>query len=409
MAPSTAVSTLTLRGIAACAALVLGGGLACDAAAQNYPITPQQRSTAQEVATAGVPLSELAPDAPDSYTVKSGDTLWAISGKFLKNAWRWPELWGMNLQEIRNPHRIYPGQTLYLEKVNGRARLRAGEPPAGMPTETVRVSPRVRINTLADPAIPALPQQQIEPFLNEAILVEDPNLLDLAPRIVGAPENRVLLTQGDRAYVRGRNGTPLVETDPRRIDAFRVFRNATPLKDPLSGRVLGYEAAYLGAAELVRSESVQPVRAPGGAVEPTIIPATVDITRAKEEMRVGDRLLPEPPRVFPRYVPHAPAQPVDASIVSVYGDAVALIGQNQVVAISSGAAEGVQNGDVMAILKAGRRLVDRSEPRERATIQLPDERSGLLMVFRTFEHLSYALVLEITETVTVGDRVTNPR
>jgi hypothetical protein len=409
MASSMAVSSFALRSIAASAALVLGGALASTAAAQTYPITPAQRSTAQEVATAGVPLSELAPDAPDQYTIRRGDTLWAISGKFLKTPWRWPELWGMNLQQIRNPHRIYPGQTLYLEKVNGRARLRAGQPPAGAPTETVRVSPRVRINSLADVGIPTLPPQVIEPFLNEAILVEDAGLLDRAPRIVAGPEDRVLLGQGDRAYVRGRTGTPLVETDPRRIDTFRVFRNATPLKDPLTGRVLGYEAKYLGAAELVRNESVQPVRTSSGAMEPTLVPATVDITRAKEEMRVGDRLLPEPPRVYASYVPHAPAQPVDASIVSVYGDAVALIGQNQVVTISSGAAEGIQNGDVLAIFKAGRRLDDRSEPRERATVKLPDERSGLLMVFRTFEHLSYALVLEITETVSLGDRVGNPR
>jgi len=410
MAPSKAVFGLaTHGGIAACIALMLGGGLATTASAQNYPITPAQRSTAEQVAAAGVPLSELAPDAPDSYTVQRGDTLWRISGLFLRSPWRWPELWGMNLQQIRNPHRIYPGQTLYLEKVDGRARLRAGEPPAGMPTQTVRVSPKVRIAALPDTAIPTLPPQVIEPFLNEAILVEDAGLLERAPRIVSGTEDRVLMTQGDRAYVRGRAGTPLVETDPRRIDAFRVFRNAVALKDPLTGRVLGYEAKYLGSAELVRNESVQPVRTSSGAVEPTLVPATIDITRAKEEMRVGDRLLPEPPRVFSSYVPRAPSTPVDGSIVSVYGDAVALIGQNQVVTINLGAAEGIENGNVLAILKAGRRIEDRSEPSERAIVKLPDERSGLLMVFRTFQHLSYALVLEITEPVTIGDRVTSPR
>jgi hypothetical protein len=126
-------------------------------------------------------------------------------------------------------------------------------------------------------------------------------------------------------------------------------------------------------------------------------------------MRIGDRLLPEPPRVFTSYVPRAPSLPVDGTIVSVYGDAVALIGQNQVVVLNRGAAEGVENGHVLSILKTGRRVEDRSEPSERTTMKLPDERSGLLMVFRTFEHLSYALVLEITDTVTIGDRVANPR
>jgi len=398
----------TRRSLVACAALIVAGGLAPAVLAQNFPITPGQRSTAQQVAAAGVPLSELAPNAPDTYTVKRGDTLWAISGLFLRSPWRWPELWGMNMEEIRNPHRIYPGQTLYLEKIDGLARLRAGQPPA-VPVDTVRVSPRVRINALPDTAIPALPPQIIEPFLNEAILVEDAGLLDRAPRIVSATDDRFMMTEGDRAYVRGRTGTPMVETDPRRVEAFRVFRNAVPLRDPLTRKVLGYEAAYLGSAELVRSESVQPVRTSSGELVNTIVPATIDITRAKEEMTIGDRLLPEPPPVFTSYVPRAPSLPIEANIVSVYGDAVAMVGQNQVVVLNRGTAEGMENGYVMAIQKAGRRILDRSEPRERANIKLPDERAGLLMVFRTFEHLSYALVLEITDAVAIGDRVINPR
>jgi len=390
-------------------ALALAGVLAsAPAAAQNFPITPAQRSTAEQVASAGVPLSELAPNAPDSYTVKSGDTLWAISGLFLRTPWRWPELWGMNIEQVRNPHRIWPGQTLYLEKLDGRARLRMGEAPSGMPTETVRVSPRTRIADLADPTIPTLPPHVIEPFLNEAIIVGE-NELDRAPRIVAAPDTRVLITRGDRAYVRGRNGTPLVETDPNRTDAFRVFRSAVPLRDPLTKAVLGYEARYLGKAELVRGETVQPVRMPNGDTAPTVIPASIDVVAAREEMRVGDRLLPEPPRVFSSYVPRAPAELVEGSIVSVYGDAVAMVGPNQVVAISRGAADGVENGHVLAILRAGRRIDDRSQPGERATIKVPDERSGLLMVFRTFDRISYALVLEVSQGVQVGDRVVNPR
>src|SRR5262249_11522554 len=162
-----------------------------------------------------------------------------------------------------------------------------------------------------------------------------------------APEDRVLITEGDRAYVRGRVGTPLVENDPRRVEGFRVFRNAVPLRDPVTGQVLGFEAAYLGSAELARSESGQPVLGSNGKLVPTIVPATIDITGAKEEMRVGDRLLPEPPRVFSTYVPRAPTLPVDGSIISVYGDAVALVGQNQVVVINRGAAEGVENGHVL--------------------------------------------------------------
>ena len=407
MAPTKAAFGLTTRTIAACAALIVGGGLATTAAAQNYPITPAQRSTAEQVASAGVPLSELAPDAPDSYTVKSGDTLWGISGKFLKTPWRWPELWGMNMDQVRNPHRIYPGQTLYLEKVGGMARLRMGQPPDGA-LGTVRVSPKTRISGLVDMSIPTLPPHIIEPFLNEAIIVNEGDM-DLAPRIVGLPEDRVLITNGDRAYARGRNGLPLVESDPRATDIYRIYRNVVPLKHPVTGAVLGYEAKYLGSAELVRSESVQPVLTAGGDQRPTIGPATLDITRAKEEIRVGDRLMPEPVRGFGSYVPRAPQLPVDGMIVSVYGDAVSLVGQSQVVALSLGMVDGLEPGNVLQILRTGRRIDDRSEPSERAQVKLPDERSGLLMVFRTFDRLSYALVLEITDTVTVGDRVTNPR
>ena len=405
MASNKAAVGLKTRTIAACAALVVGGGLAIPASAQNYPITPAQRSTAQQVATAGVPLSELAPDAPDSYTVKRGDTLWAISGKFLRTPWRWPELWGMNMDQVRNPHLIYPGQTLYLEKVDGMARLRLGQPPANA-VGTLRVSPRTRIAGVADNSIPVLPPHIIEPFLNEAIIVNTAEELENAPRIVATTEDKVLLTQGDRAYARGR-GTPFVEQEPR-VENYRVFRNAVPLKEPVSGRILGYEAKYLGSAELVRSESVQTVPVVAGPAN-AIIPATVDIKRAKEEMRVGDRLIPALPRVMESYVPHAPAAPVDAVIVSVYGDAVALVGQSSVVSLSVGAAQGMENGTVLAIQKTGAVVQDRSQPGELARMKLPDERAGLLMVFRTFENLSYALVLEVTQPVMVGDRVTSPR
>jgi len=123
--------------------------------AQNFPVTAGQKATASQVAETGVPLADLAPNAPDSYSVKRGDTLWSISGLFLKSPWRWPELWGMNLQDIKNPHRIYPGQVLVLEKSNGMARLRVQGQGDAPPTETVRVSPRVRYTALGDTSIPA--------------------------------------------------------------------------------------------------------------------------------------------------------------------------------------------------------------------------------------------------------------
>ncbi|MEZ5647112.1 MAG: LysM domain-containing protein [Burkholderiaceae bacterium] len=420
--------------------------MATSALAQNFPITQQQRTTAQQVAEAGVPLSELAPDAPAEYTVKRGDTLWAISGVFLKRPWRWPELWGMNLKDIRNPHLIFPGQMLYLDITNGRARLSARRPGGGM--ETIKVSPRIRAESLSESAIPPISLQAIESFLTEPLVVDEATFAR-APRIVATPESRVLLSRGDRAYARGQygsgeasdkqaDGKPLRVADGRH---YRVFRNAVPLKDPETGAVIGYEAQYIGKADLVRDETLRAVVPPpkpaGEAVagdsykpqfdnpsniarqpvaaapadsqgpESEIVPATIDILQAKEEMRVGDRLLPEPPREFTNYVPSAPASELKGSVVKVYGNAVTFAAQNQVVAINRGRSHGVEQGHVFALQSETGRIADRTDD-SKPMMRLPGERNGLMMVFRTFDKVSYALVLEINDGVKVGDRFTNP-
>jgi hypothetical protein len=382
--------------------------LAFPAMAQKYPITAQQRSTAQQVAQAGVPLSELAPNAPERHTVRRGDTLWAISGLFLKSPWRWPELWGMNLEEIRNPHRIYPGQILVLVTSGDRAHLtlmsEQEEPP------TVRVSPRTRYEALSDSAIPPVSMEAIEPFLAEALIVDEP-VFARAPRIVAAQEGRVLLSRGDRAYARAlyggggaEGGLSLERGQPRQ---FRVFRNATPLKDPSTGEVLGYEAQYVGKASLVRGESVRQEPGHDGKMVAEILPATIDIVATKEEIRTGDRLLPEPERSFQTFVPRAPTERQSGQIVSVYGNAVTYAGQNQVVVINRGTEQGVESGHVLALLKDAALVQDHTDG-SRPMIRLPGEQNGLMIVFRAFERLSYALVLQIADGVKVGDRFTNP-
>ena len=340
--------------------------------------------------------------------MKSGDTLWAISGLFLKNAWRWPELWGMNLSDIKNPHLIYPGQTLFLDTSNGRARLslRAGT-DAGTDLPTVRVSPRTRIENLNASALPTLQSHLIEPFLAEPMIVDELGL-SAAARIVAAQDSRVLLTRGDRAYARGHAGYELQDEPAKAQQVFRVFRNATPLKDPVSGEVLGYEAQYIGKALLARSEGSQESVTADGKNRTDIVPATIDIVDAKEEMRVGDRLLPEPPPQLQSYVPHAPTSPIEARIVSIYGSAVVNAAQNQVVSLNRGSRDGIESGHVLAIMTDGARLVDKTDVKP-TQLKLPDERNGLLMVFRTFEKVSYALVLDITHGVKVGDRLVNPR
>ena len=350
-----------------------------------------QRATARQVAQNGVPLSALADNAPASHTVQRGDTLWAISSLFLKSPWRWPELWGMNLQDIRNPHLIYPGQVLQLVKDGDRARLQlakggaTGQPPSN----TVMLSPRVRSQLLDNGAIASIPLQLIAPFLNEAVVMSEDELA-AAPRVVATQEGRVMISRGETAYVRGDLGG---------ARSFTLFRQSKPLRDPGTNELLGYEAGYIGTADFVRAEGTSPA----GDLP---VPATFVMTSARQEAGVGDRLAPVPARDFSAYVPHPPAAPMAGQVVSIYGEALTA-GQNQIVTINRGRREGVERGHVLALWRAGARAVDNTGPKAQP-IQLPDERSGLLFVFRVFERVSYALILTANDPIRAGDRFTQP-
>lgn len=387
------------------AAIVAGVLLGLPAWAQTPPVSSEQRATAQQVATRGVPLQELTPGAPDTYTVKRGDTLWGISGMYLKKPWRWPELWGMNLKAIPNPHLIYPGQTLYLEKDGAYARLstrRADEP------EVVRLSPYTRSERMADLALPTLKSNLIEPFLVEPLVV-DADVLQSAPRVIATTEERVLMANGDRAYVRGDAASPMLAS-PGQPSQYRVFRDAIALKDPATGEILGYEAQFVGRAQLVRGESFDDVPdAKSGASTLQYVPATVDLFGVKEEIRAGDRLLPAPARTYTSYTPRAPEGEVDARVVSIYGSsAVAYAGQNQVIAINKGLQDGMEPGYVLSLITQGGRIKDITDE-AKSIVQLPSEVNGTAMVFRTFDRVSYALILEIRNGVRVGDRLGNPQ
>jgi LysM domain len=379
---------VALMQLASLAGMASTGLVATPAHAQasRLPITPEWRETAQRVAQAGVPLSELAPNAPDSHTVQPGDTLWGISGLFLKNAWRWPELWGMNLDQIRNPHLIYPGQVLVLDKLDGRARLRLAGSDGGAPSNTVRLSPRVRSQLLDNGAIAAIPLNLIGPFLNEAV-VFNANELEAAPRVVATQEGRVMVSRGETAYVRGDLGG---------ARDFRLFRELTPLRDPLTSEVLGYEGRYVGTAEVTKPQQSTPM----------LVPASFRVTSTRLEAVVGDRLSPVPQQELVAYVPRAPAGDVDGRIVAVYGDGLRA-GQNQVVSINKGQRDGMERGHVLALWRAGRLDVDTTS-RDKAAMRLPDERHGTLFVFRVFERVSYALILQVQEPVRSGDRFTQP-
>jgi LysM domain len=368
---------------------LLGADVSVAQAFPDYPITPGQRGTARQVAEAGVPLSELAPNAPDSYTIVRGDTLWDISKLFLRSPWRWPELWGMNLDQIRNPHLIYPGQMLVLVKSGGRARLELARAVGG-PTQ--KLSPRVRVEPADRSALSAVPLHLIQPFLNEAVVLETDEL-ERAPRIVAGREGRVLLGRGDVAYVRG-------DLPPRRD--WQVFRRPTPLTDPATGEVLGYEAVHVGSAEYQRPGQVNTVAE--GRDE--VVPATFNLTRMRQEAGVGDRLAAAPPRDEVAYVPHAPSGPVAGQVVSVYGQG-RIAGQYQVVALNRGKRDGMERGHVLALWRAGQPVVD-AEDLARTSVRLPDEGNGQMFVFRVFDRVSYALILSALTPVAPGDRYSQP-
>jgi hypothetical protein len=330
--------------------------------------------------------------APDRYVVQKGDTLWSIASKFLKDQWRWPEIWRMNQEQIRNPHQISPGDVLVLDRSVSPPQLRLGEaggaPKAsGADNESVKLLPRVYTSPLAAGAIPAIPARSIEPFLTQPLLIEEGGL-DRAPRIIATEENRVNLGAGNVAYVSGFGRA----TDP----VWQVYRTGQPLVDPETNLTLGYEAVFLGTARVTR---------PGE-------PATVQIVNSKKEISAGDRLIPAPPAVITQYVPHAPASQVNGRIIALY-DATysASGGRDSIISINRGRRHGLEAGNVLAIY---RNVViydqaDYLRSRDRSpAIQLPPERYGLAYIFRTFNSVSYALVMESSRPIQGGDIVQNP-
>lgn len=376
--------THTKLGVITAAALavsLVASAIAQDSTpASRLPITPQQRSTADQVAQTGVPLSALAPTAPERYTVKSGDTLWDLSGMYLTSPWRWPELWGMNKTQIRNPHLIYPGQTLVLVKDGGRARLQLaeGEPGIG------RLEPRIRDVGGERSAISAIPNNLIAPFLSQP-LVLDANGLAESPRIVATQEGRVFVGRGDDVYARGIQDDSIVN--------YNVYRPLRPLFDPddkLRKKPIAYEAFYLGTANKVG----------GGEI------AKIRIDSSKQEIGIGDRLLPVERQELVTYMPKRPESPIDARVIAIY-DGVRYAGGGQIITLSRGSDEGVASGDVLQLLRTGETKLDRTAAK-REFIKLPDEHMGLAFVFRVFPGISYALIQRGTRAVEVGDRASNP-
>jgi LysM domain-containing protein len=389
--------------------------------ADGMPPSPGTSAPATPPASGSkVTMADLQPDAPAEYTVVKGDTLWGISGKFLKDPWKWPQIWQMNRDQIKDPHWIYPGDVIRLDRSGAEPRLSlaggAGTGTGGQAdaeSNVVKVEPRVRIEPLKV-AIPAIPGSVIGPFLTQPLVVET-DYLDAGPSIVAIEESRVVVGAGDAAYADA--------LDPADGVNWQIYRPAEPLHDPETGEILGYEAKFVGEARIRRYGD----------------PTTLEVTKARMEVNRGDRLQPSRETVFTSYVPRAPERPLRGTIMSVEGG-VQELGQYNVITINRGARDGVQVGHVLATYRRGpvvRRVgkdgLDASrwldewnvqpnpvvpEPprtdskgrpvRVSNSIKLPDERNGLIIVFRVFDKMSYALVMRASRPIYVGDVVGTP-
>ena len=357
--------------------------------------------------TAVVPrayLSEedLDADAPNEYTVVAGDTLWDISDRFLKKPWLWTELWNYN-PDVANPHLIFPGDELALEYVGGRPTLVLsrngkalptadmvgggrtgpdGEPVLGaaLPDGVERLSPRIRSESL-EQAIPTVPAESIRQFLVEPRVVALDEVRD-APYVVGNDDRRLMSALGHEVYARG-------DIDPS-IVRWGIYRKGDELRDPVTDELLGHEVDHVADATL---------RAVGD-------PSTLAITRNRLETIAGDILLPtDGGDALPTYAPRLPDIRGEGRIVSLV-DAISQSARNQVVVLNLGERSGVAPGDLLAIESRAQTLID---PRGRGgheRVDLPSSRTGVVMVFRTFDKVSYALVVDSTRPIMQGDAIT---
>lgn len=369
---------------------------------------------AQEVA--------LKANHPDRHVVVKGDTLWGISGKFLKDPWLWPKVWQLNRVQIKNPHLIYPGDVVFLD-------MSSGKPELKLLRETITLQPGTVIEPLEKTAISTIPLNVIAPFLSQPLIIEK-NQLAESPRIIAGQDNRVVLSPGTRVYI-----NKIEEGDG--LNWF-VYRPGNDLIDPDSKEVLGIEATYLGDARITKYGE----------------PASANITKAKEEIFTKDRLVPSGDEATTNFVPHAPDSEITGRIIKIYGG-VAEAGPQSIVSISRGSADGIEVGHVLAISRYGRVIKDpepqkESEEQKQANanakpklkelnfevsrdadgkpvvnfekapeatgelvlepgmIKLPDERVGLLMVFRVFDRVSYGLIMQASAPINTLDTVKTP-
>jgi LysM domain len=319
---------------------------------------------------------EIRDNAPDRHVVVKGDTLWDISAQFFKDPWKWPQIWDTNKDTIKNPHWIYPGDVIILDRTTGTLRIGRGDEgemaPSGL--NVVKLSPKINVQKSEHDAIPSIPYSVIAPLLSQPLVVGEADLAN-APTLVGTYEHRVILGNGDIAYA-----TRLPEDKGL---LWEVYRPGKMLIDPDTQEVLGQEVIYLGEATVEKFDNV----------------STLQITKAVQEIKKGDRLVLPSGETPSNYLPRAPESQIAASVISIYGG-VSQAGQNAIVTLNKGRRDGLENGHVLALYRKGEVVDD--------DLTLPDTRYGLLFVFRTFDKVAYALVMQTHLPVELLDRAQTP-
>ena len=320
---------------------------------------------------------EWQENVPDTHTVVRGDTLWDISGTFLKNPWLWPEIWHVNAQ-IENPHLIYPGDVIRLIYLDGERRLTLDN--SG---RIYKLEPKAHVISAGE-AIETIPLDEINSFLSRSRVVGK-NELKIAPYVVSGKDEHLIVGAGGSVYIREPVNGILSENT-----TYGIYRKGDVYVDPVTDEFLGVQALDIGTGHVA-------------AVEEDI--SAMEITRTTEEVRIGDRLLLEEERsIDSTFYPSSPESDIDGEILAVEGG-VSTVGKLDVVVINRGEREGIAPGNVLAVYKRGQVILDRVSEEK---VKLPDERAGLLMVFRAFEKVSFGIVLEASQGLKVEDKVKNP-
>jgi hypothetical protein len=333
----------------------------------------------------------LAPNAPQSYVVKHGDTLWGIAKLFLRDPWYWPEIWQVNPQ-IKNPHLIYPGDTLRLVYIDGQPRVvvQRGELQFEQGADA-HVSPRVRSEPY-DGAVATIPYDAVAAFMSKPTVLSREQI-NAAPYVLATRDLHLIMSDGDTVYARGFTG-------PAELGMhYNMVRVGEALRDPDDNRVIGYDGVYLGTGHVIRQGD----------------PVTLVMTESARETEAGDKLIPGGVDVPLDFVPSPPKVKVNGVIIHV-SDGVDVIGQYEVVVINRGARDGLMPGNVLGIYDTGpvvddnysRGFLNSMSHLGEKKVQLPSERTGTFMVFKTFDSLSYGLVMEATNVIHVLDKVENP-